>query len=65
MGRNGFACVPVGSVQEYVKTAWTSYEPDGSVKHYHVQISRPPKSELFSGADAPRLSVEKYTQPLE
>jgi hypothetical protein len=58
----GFVVLPLSILDDYFKTTWTSENPDGTVRHYHVQIAPPPKVVLIGARDCPDMDVTKYFQ---
>jgi hypothetical protein len=42
MGEEGFVVLPFSEVDKYIKTAYVTKNADGTVRHYHLHISRPP-----------------------
>jgi hypothetical protein len=60
LGTYGVACVPAQTVREYLSTTKTTNYPDGSIRHYHVQISREPSVDMFWSLETRRIPISKY-----
>lgn len=60
MGNYGVAVVPMDELESYCSHAHVSYHPDGSIRHYHIQISNETTPHFFASADAPRYSLGGY-----
>ncbi|MBN8626818.1 MAG: hypothetical protein J0M17_15155 [Planctomycetes bacterium] len=57
MGDEGFVVLPVELVDEYLRTAYVTNNPDGTTRHFHVHISPPPDVKLLGYANADDLDV--------
>jgi len=42
LGKDGFVKIPLAMLEECLSEAQATRNPDGSIKHYHVYISKPP-----------------------
>lgn len=63
MGEWGFVNVPVAIVEGFLTHANTSKNPDGSIRHYHLQISAEPEPAFFSSADKPIQQLAEFAHP--
>jgi hypothetical protein len=57
MGDEGFVVLPMPLVDSYLKTAYVTNNPDGTVRHYHVYLRPPPDVELRGPPGAPDVTV--------
>ncbi len=62
LGDEGFAAVPVSIVDRYITHTAATKNADGSVRHYHVQISPPPDVVLKGLGDGDDISISKLFQ---
>jgi uncharacterized protein with ParB-like and HNH nuclease domain len=60
LAQHGFVTLPVAIVNDYLKQAGTSPKADGTVRHYHVLISKEPMLELFHHGKPGRLPLTQY-----
>jgi hypothetical protein len=60
MGDFGLAKVPVPLIEKYLKDAYTTANPDGTVRHYHVYISHDPNPKLFYSNKQDGFSIADY-----
>ncbi len=65
LGSAGFVAIPVSVLREYLKTARVTRNPDGSVRHYHLLVSREPEPELFWSAETPRYDLSECFSPFD
>lgn len=57
LGDAGFVMPPVDKVLDFVKNTRTTDNSDGTVRHYHVLISREPEPEMYWSSDTPSFSL--------
>ncbi len=62
LGRVGIATIPVAILEEYRTQTKTSFNPDGSIRHYHVLISNEEHPVLYWSSDTPRYPLEECYQ---
>ena len=61
MGEEGFVCVPVDIIEEYLDHTFTSKDEEGSIQQYHLYISPGPEVTLFSNQDDTSFNLsDKY-----
>jgi hypothetical protein len=60
LGQHGFVTVPLSILKDYLAEAGTSPKADGTVRHYHLLISKEPKLELFHFGKPVRTSLKPY-----
>jgi hypothetical protein len=60
LGQYGFVSLPLAILSDYLAQAGTSPKADGTVRHYHVLISKEPKVELFHHGKPERFSLKPY-----
>jgi hypothetical protein len=63
LGETGFAKVPIGVVEEYLSTTYTTRNTDGTIRHYHVHISPPPDVVLKGYDNSPDKGLGSYFRP--
>jgi hypothetical protein len=52
--------VPLELLREYLKTAGTTDQPDGSVRHYHILITSVPTPSLYSSKEKPSFDLTPF-----
>jgi hypothetical protein len=57
MGDEGFVTIPIDTVCEFVAIIKSSYNEDGSVRHYHALISPGPEPVLFFSNELPKVEL--------
>ncbi len=62
---NGFVTVPIAVVSEYLAEANVSPKSDGTIRHYHMQISLEPKLEFFHYGKTERIPLKQYFTKFE
>lgn len=60
LGQFGFAAIPATAIKEYLTQASFSPKDDGTVRHYHVLISKEPNLELFAFGIADRIACKPF-----
>jgi len=60
VGQQGFLTVPVAVVKEYMSEAQVSRKSDGTVRHYHMNVSAEPKLEFFHHGKPGRVPLRPY-----
>jgi hypothetical protein len=60
LGQYGYVTVPTAMLNDYLAQAGTSPKPDGTVRHYHILISKEPKVELFHYGKSARIPLKPY-----
>src|SRR5262249_8686264 len=65
MGDFGYATVPIGKVQEYLRTAGMTKNPDGTIRHYHLLITDDPELAMYTASDVPRVPIGNDFAALE
>lgn len=65
MGGEGFVPLSVSTVDEFLKTAYATNNPDGTIRHYHMHLSQPPEVLLKGYSNAPDLDVSDSFQTLD
>ena len=63
MGQYGLATVPLTVLQTYCHDTRVSYNPDGSVRHYHILISNESVPYLFWSLETPKYSLQDHFNP--
>ena len=63
LGQHGFVMVPAAVVKDYLAEAGVSPKADGTVRHYHLLISKEPKLDLFHYGKARRVPLESFLTP--
>jgi hypothetical protein len=62
MGVDGFVVLPLADVDKYLQTAYDTKNPDGTVRHFHVQITAPPDVVLRGFDKGPDQDVSAHFQ---
>jgi len=57
LGEEGFVVIPIPVVDKYLLTAYTTENPDGTIRHYHVYLSVPPDVHVNGHGDVPDVDV--------
>jgi Protein of unknown function (DUF1524) len=64
MGSLGICTIPVEILQCYRTQTKASFNPDGSIRHYHILISNESIPILYWSSETSRYSLENYFQRL-
>lgn len=64
MGEEGFAKIPIQTVQDFVANTRTSDNKDGTVRYYHCLISSGPQPELYYSQEIPRFDLSDHYQAI-
>jgi hypothetical protein len=62
LAEDGFARVPLETVERFVRTTRTTKNKDGSVRHYHCLISPPPEAILYFSQELPSYDLSEFYQ---
>jgi hypothetical protein len=54
--------LPLSTVDNYILSAHTSNNPDGSIRHYHANLSAPPEVALKGYGNASDVDVSANFQ---
>lgn len=65
MGDEGFVMLPLSTLSKYTETAYTTENQDGTIRHYHVHITRPPDVVLKGYGNAPDMDIKEYFQTFD
>jgi hypothetical protein len=60
LGQTGFVTLPTAILRDYLAEAGTSPKADGTVRHFHVLISKEPKLEMFHYGKPARIPLKLY-----
>ena len=60
LGQYGYVTLPSAMVNDYLAQAGSSPKADGTVRHFHVLISKEPQVELFHHGKPERTSLKPY-----
>lgn len=65
LGDEGVVKVPTATLRGFIQHTGVSRNEDGSVRHYHVQISSPPDPEMYWSQDVPRFPLKDHYVPFD